>query len=127
MKKTVLILLLVLASTAMVFSLDVKERDIEEVRHFQLQNTFIGFGVGSRHQGDRQSANTLLGLDIAGTTLTVSGGLGLAGSIIMYNMVEAFIGEVTKADIYISAGVLGAGIVTLIVSKALGISYPLKF
>ena len=127
MKRTLLILLLVLASMAVVFASDGEERINEDVKHFQLQNTFIGFGTGSRHQGDTQSAKTLLGLDIAGTTLTVSGGLSLAGSIIMHSMIKAYIGEVTKADIYISAGVLGAGIITLIVSKALGISYPLYF
>ncbi len=126
MKKTFLIMLLVLASMAVVFSLDGEILN-EEVKHFQLQNTLIGFGTGSRHQGDTQSAKMLLGLDITGTTLTVSGGLGLAGSIIMNSMIEAYMGEVTKADIYISAGVLGAGIITLIVSKVLGLNYPLKF
>lgn len=121
MKKAILILLLVLASTAVVFASD------GDVKSFQLQNTFIGFGTGSRHQGDTRGANILLGLDIAGTSMVVSGGVGLAGSLIMYSMVRAFMGEVTKADIYISAGILGAGIVTLAVSKALGISYPLKY
>ncbi len=127
MKKTILIMLLLLASMAVVFATDGGERLNEDVRRFQLQNTFIGFGTGSRHQGDLQSARTLLGLDITGTTLTVSGGLGLAGSILMHGMIKAYIGDVTKADIYISAGVLSAGIITLIVSKALGISYPLSF
>ena len=121
MKRTILILLLILAAVAVVSASD------GDVKRFQLQNTFIGFGTGSRHQGDTHSANVLLGLDIAGTSMVVSGGLGLAGSILMYDMVKAFMGEVTKADIYISAGMLGAGIVTLIVSKALGLSYPLKY
>jgi hypothetical protein len=40
---------------------------------------------------------------------------------------RAMVGEVTNADIWISAGVLGAGVVTLIVSKILGISMPLKY
>ena len=104
-----------------------EETSQQDVRKFQLQNSFIGFGVGSRHQGDRQSAGLLLGLDITGTTLAVSGGLALAGSIIVYEGLRAAVGEVTKADIYISAGVLGAGVITLIVSRILGWNYPLKY
>ncbi len=127
MKKFALILVLALAMAAMAFASEGEEFSAEEIRHFQIQNTLIGFGTGSRHQGDTQSAKLLLGLDITGTTLTVSGSLGLAGSIVMYNLIKAYVGDVTRADIYISAGVLGAGLLTLIISRALGFNYPLRY
>ena len=127
MKKIALILILFLGIVAVAFAAEGQDSSEQEIRHFQLQNTFLGFGTGSRHQGDTDSSRLLLGLDIAGTTLTVSGGLGLAGSILMYDMIKGYIGDVTKADIYISAGVLGVGLVTLIISKVMGIELPLKF
>ena len=125
MKKLTLIMMLMLSVTAAVCAAD--GDPVRDVGKFQLQNTFIGFGVGSRHQGDTRTANLLLGLDITGTTLAVSGGVALGASIFVYNGMRAMVGEVTNADIWISAGVLGAGVVTLIVSKILGISMPLKY
>ena len=125
MKKLALIMMLMLAVTSAVCAAD--GDPVRDVGKFQLQNTFIGFGVGSRHQGDTRTANLLLGLDITGTTLAVSGGVALGASIFVYNGMRAMVGEVTNADIWISAGVLGAGVVTLIVSKILGISMPLKY
>lgn len=125
MKKLALIMMLMLSVTAAVCAAD--GDPVRDVGEFQLQNTFIGFGVGSRHQGDTRTANLLLGLDITGTTLAVSGGVALGASIFVYNGMRAMVGEVTNADIWISAGVLGAGVVTLIVSKILGISMPLKY
>ena len=116
-----------LLAVSAVFAAETEGTKAQDVRRFQLQNTFIGFGTGSRHQGDDRSASTLLGLDITGTALTVSGALALTGSIIVYDMVRGYAGDVTKADIWISAGVLGAGLVTLIVSRALGISYPIRY
>ena len=92
-----------------------------------MQNAFVGFGAGSRLQGDRGNADLLLGLDITGTALTVSGGLALAGSIIVNDGLRAAVGEVSKADIIISAGVLGAGIATLLVSRILGWNMPLGY
>ncbi len=100
---------------------------VDQVRRFQVQNTLRGFGSGSRRQGDRRGSAILLGLDIAGTALTVSGSLGLAGSILMYNAVKATVGRVTMADIFIGAGVLVAGLLTLVVSKALGLRYPRRY
>lgn len=125
MKKLALIMMLMFSVTAAVCAAD--GDPVRDVGKFQLQNTFIGFGVGSRHQGDARTANLLLGLDITGTTLAVSGGVALGASIFVYNGMRAMVGEVTNADIWISAGVLGAGVVTLIVSKILGISMPLKY
>ena len=125
MKRLVLIIIVILSVSAVAFASE-GEQD-RQTRKFQLQNTFIGFGSGSRHQGDTDSAKMLLGLDITGTTLAVSGGLSLAGSIIVYNGLRAMVGDVTKADIYVSAGVLGAGLVTLIVSRILGWNAPLRY
>ena len=127
MKKIVLSLVLLLLAVTVVSAAETEDAKTQDIRRFQLQNTFIGFGTGSRHQGDVKGASTLLGLDIAGTALTVSGALALTGSIIVYDMVRGYAGDVTKADIWISAGVLGAGLVTLIVSRALGISYPIRY
>ena len=125
MKRLVLIIIVILSVSAVAFASEGEQN--RQTRKFQLQNTFIGFGSGSRHQGDTDSAKLLLGLDITGTTLAVSGGLSLAGSIIVYNGMRAMVGDVTKADIYVSAGVLGAGLVTLIVSRILGWNAPLRY
>ena len=124
MKRLVLIIIVLLAVSAVAFASEGEQQD-QQIKKFQLQNTFIGFGSGSRHH--RDSAKLLLGLDITGTTLAVSGGLSLAGSIIVYNGLRAMVGDVTKADIYVSAGVLGAGLVTLIVSRILGWNAPLRY
>lgn len=99
----------------------------EELSRFSLQNTFIGWGVGSRHQGDLQTAKKLLALDITGTAMTVTGGLSLWGSIVMHSYLTAMVGTVTKADIYFSAGLLGAGVITLIVSKIMGLQAPGRY
>jgi len=125
MKKVLFVIIILLAVCSMAFASE--EKAEQEVKKFQLQITFIGFGVGSRHQGDRDNANLLLGLDITGTTLAVSGGLGLAGSIIVYNGLRAMVGEVTSADIWISAGVLSSGVIMLIVSRILGWNMPLRY
>ena len=125
MKKLGLIMVLMLAVATAVCAEE--GESVQDVHKFQLQNTFIGFGVGSRHQGDLQNAKLLLGLDIAGTTLAVSGGVALGASIFVYDAVRATVGEVTNADIWISAGVLGAGVITLIVSRILGYNMPMKF
>ena len=125
MKRVILVIIILLAVCSMAFASE--EKAEQEVKKFQLQITFIGFGVGSRHQGDRDNANLLLGLDITGTTLAVSGGLGLAGSIIVYNGLRAMVGEVTSADIWISAGVLSSGVIMLIVSRILGWNMPLRY
>ena len=37
------------------------------------------------------------------------------------------VGNVTKADIYFSAGILGAGVITLIVSKIMGLQAPGRY
>ncbi|MBO4424084.1 MAG: P13 family porin [Spirochaetales bacterium] len=125
MKRLLLLIIILLAVSSVAFASE--DNADREVRKFQLQNTFIGFGVGSRHQGDKDNAKLLLGLDITGTTLAVTGGLSLAGSIIVYNGLRAMVGEVTPADIWISAGVLSSGVIMLIVSRILGWNMPLRY
>ena len=125
MKKVLFVIIILLVVCSVAFASE--GNTDQEVKRFQLQNTFIGFGVGSRHQGDRNNANLLLGLDITGTTLAVTGGVSLAGSIIVYNGLRAMVGEVTSADIWVSAGVLGSGVIMLIVSRILGWNMPLRY
>lgn len=99
----------------------------EEIKRFQLQNTFIGYGVGSRNQGDLQTAGKLLAIDLTGSALAVTGGLSLWGSIMMYNGLRAVVGDITKADIYISAGMIGVGIVTMIIARIMGSQAPARY
>jgi hypothetical protein len=127
MKKALAILFLALLVCSALYASDNASFTKEEVRKFQLQNTFIGFGVGSRHQGDIQTAKKLLALDITGSALAVTGGLSLWASIFVYSGYRAMVGEVTKADIYVSAGILGAGIITIIASKIMGLQSPLRY
>lgn len=127
MKKLFVLMILVMIAVSALCASGSEQENAQDIKKFQLQNTFIGWGVGSRHQGDLQTAKKLLALDISGTALAVTGGISLAASIVMYNGYRAMVGEVTKADIYISAGILGAGIITLIVSKAMGLQAPARF
>lgn len=127
MKKALAILFFALLVCTVLYASDNTSFTREEVKKFQLQNTFIGFGVGSRHQGDLQTAKKLLALDITGSALAVTGGLSLWASIFVYSGYRAMVGEVTKADIYVSAGILGAGIITLIASKIMGLQSPLRY
>ena len=127
MKKALAILFFALLVCTVLYASDNTSFTREAVKKFQLQNTFIGFGVGSRHQGDLQTAKKLLALDITGSALAVTGGLSLWASIFVYSGYRAMVGEVTKADIYVSAGILGAGIITLIASKIMGLQSPLRY
>ncbi len=127
MKKALAILFLALLVCTALYASDNASFTKEEVKKFQLQNTFIGFGVGSRHQGDLQTAKKLMALDITGSALAVTGGLSLWASIFMYSGYRAMVGEVTKADIYISAGILASGVVMLIASKIIGLQSPSRY
>lgn len=127
MKKILIVLFMTLVICTAVSASENGTFTAEDLSRFKLQNTFIGFGVGSRHQGDRQTANKLLALDITGSALTVTGGLSLWGSIVLNTWYTAMIGEVTKADIYFSAGIMASGIITLIVSKIIGLQAPARF
>ena len=127
MKRLLVILMLSMIVLTAVFASENGTFTKEEVKKFQLQNTFIGWGVGSRHQGDLQTAKELLALDITGTSLAVTGGLSLWGSIVMHSYLTAMVGTITKADIYVSAGILGAGVITLIVSKIMGLQAPGRY
>ncbi len=123
-KQSVLLLLLILVLTGSAFASDQKT---DELKKFQLQNAFIGFGVGSRHQGDIAGARNLRNWDIAGTSLSISGAMGLAASIICVSSLKAVAGDVTKADIYICAGILSSGLIMLIVNRIRGYNQPLSF
>ena len=127
MKKALAILFLALLVCTALYASDNASFTTEEVKKFQLQNTFIGFGVGSRHQGDLQTAKKLMALDITGSALAVTGGLSLWASIFMYSGYRAMVGEVTKADIYISAGILASGVIMLIASKIIGLQSPSRY
>ena len=127
MKKALAILFLALLVCTALYASDNASFTKEEVKKFQLQNTFIGFGVGSRHQGDLQTAKKLMALDITGSALAVTGGLSLWASIFMYSGYRAMVGEVTKADIYISAGILASGAIMLIASKLIGLQSPSRY
>lgn len=127
MKKILLVLAMTLILCATLSAAENTSFSAEELSRFKLQNTFIGFGVGSRHQGDLQTAKKLLALDITGLSLSVTGGLSLWGSIVMNSWYTAMVGNVTKADIYFSAGMIGAGVVTLIVSKIIGLQAPARY
>ena len=127
MKKILLVLIMTLILCSALSASENTSFSAEELGRFKLQNTFIGFGTGSRHQGDLQTAKKLLALDITGTSLAVTGGLSLWGSIVMNSWYTAMVGNVTKADIYFSAGMIGAGVVTLIVSKIIGLQAPTRF
>ena len=127
MKKILLVLAMTLILCATLSAAESTSFSAEELSRFRLQNTFIGFGVGSRHQGDLQTAKKLLALDITGLSLSVTGGLSLWGSIVLNSWYTAMVGNVTKADIYFSAGMIGAGVVTLIVSKIIGLQAPARY
>ena len=127
MKKILLVLIMTLILCSVLSASENTSFSAEELSRFKLQNTFIGFGVGSRHQGDLETANKLMKLDIWGTSLAVTGGLSLWGSIVMNSWYTAMVGNVTKADIYFSAGMIGAGVVTLIVSKIIGLQAPARY
>ena len=127
MKKILVLMVLALILCASLSAAENGSFSAEELSRFRLQNTFIGWGVGSRHQGDLQTAKKLLALDITGTSLAVTGGLSLWGSIVMHSYLTAMVGTVTKADIYFSAGILGAGVITLIVSKIMGLQAPGRY
>ena len=127
MKKLLVVMILAMVLCASLAASENGSFSPEEVKRFKLQNTFIGWGVGSRRQGDLQTAKKLLALDITGTSLAVTGGLSLWGSIVVHNYLTAMVGNVTKADIYFSAGILGAGVITLIVSKIMGLQAPGRY
>lgn len=111
---------------AVCFALCAAESEID-VSQAQRENVLRGFGLGSRHQGDLDSANLLKKLDFAGTSLSVAGGVGLAGSLLVVNVLGFMAGDVTKADIYVSSGVLVSGLLMLIGSRILGYQLPKRF
>ena len=126
MKKTLVLIILAMVLCAALYASD-SGFTAEEIKRFQLQNTFIGYGVGSRNQGDLETAKKLMAIDVTGSALAVVGGLSLWGSIMMYSGLSAVVGDITKADIYFSAGMIGAGLVTMIIARIMGSQAPARY
>ena len=126
MKKTLVLIILAMVLCAALYASE-NGFTAEEIRRFQLQNTFIGYGVGSRNQGDLETAKRLMAIDVTGSALAVVGGLSLWGSIMMYSGLRAVVGDITKADIYVSAGMIGAGLVTMIIARIMGSQAPARY
>ncbi|MBR6085692.1 MAG: hypothetical protein IKP61_08810 [Spirochaetales bacterium] len=126
MKKILVLIILAMVLCAALYASE-NGFTAEEIKRFQLQNAFIGYGVGSRNQGDLETAKKLMAIDITGTAVTVAGGVGLLGSIVVYGGLKALVGDITKADIYISAGMIGAGLVTMIIARIMGSQAPPRY
>ena len=126
MRKTLVLIILAMVLCAALYASE-NGFTAEEIRRFQLQNTFIGYGVGSRNQGDLETAKKLMAIDLTGTAVTVAGGVSLLGSIMIYSSLKAVVGDISKADIYISAGMIGAGLVTMIIARIMGIQAPPRY
>ena len=94
---------------------------------YKLKNALVGFGLGSRQQGDMDSAKLLLSADITGLSLMVIGGTGLCLSSFLYDYMHAYYGEISTADLWISGSVLGAGILVFVSGRILGLILPDKF
>ena len=94
---------------------------------YKIKNALIGFGVGSRQQGDLESAKNLLTCDITGLSLMVVGGVGLVVTDIAYGYMKAYWGDITTADYWISGSILGAGAIVFITGRIFGIILPDKF
>ena len=94
---------------------------------YKVKNALIGFGVGSREQGDLESAKRLLTSDITGLSLMVVGGIGLVATDIAYGYMKAYWGDITTADYYITGTILGAGAIVFITGRIFGIILPDKF
>ncbi len=94
---------------------------------YKIKNALIGFGVGSRQQGDLESAKNLLTCDITGLSLMVVGGVGLVVTDIAYGYMKAYWGDITTADYWINGSILGAGAIVFITGRIFGIILPDKF
>ncbi len=123
MKKLIAVLILGLSLAATVCAQDSTGRMTE----YKLENALIGFGYGSRLQGDMESANWLLVSDITGLSLITVGGVGLGLTGLVYEYMQAYYGDVSKGDFWITGSVLGVGAVIFITGRIFGIILPEKF
>ena len=76
MKKIIAFLFIALTISTLAFaqsSVELLEDSSASIREYQLKNSLLGFGTGSRLQGDLESAKKLLTFDIAGISLMTVG------------------------------------------------------
>lgn len=106
---------------------DSSGQNAKGVASYSLLNSLVGFGLGSRKQGDAAAAKALLATDITGLSLMAAGGAGLFLSTIVYNFMTALSGDVTKADLYITGAMLGAGAVAFLTGRVVGAIRPVIF
>lgn len=111
---------------------DLVETDIDididiDVRQYQMKNVFPGFGEGSKLQGDLESAKLFKALDITGTCLLSVGALGTVVSSLWYDLLDAFMGDVTSADIWVCGTMSLAGLGLLIGSRIYAWKMPVRF
>ncbi|WP_443736552.1 P13 family porin [Treponema sp.] len=99
----------------------------EDIKFYQKKNAIIGFGKGSRLQGDSESAKLLLATDITGITLMVSGGISTAVAVLYYDIIKASMGECTTADIWICGGITFVGTAIFTTGRIIGWKLPVKF
>ncbi len=123
MKKLIAVLILGLSLAVAVCAQDSSNRMTE----YKLKNALVGFGYGSRLQGDMESARWLLASDITGLSLMTVGGVGLGLTGMVYEYMQAYYGDVSKADFWINGSVLGLGAVIFITGRLFGIILPEKF
>lgn len=119
MKKRIFILLIICLGTSFIYA--------NENTSFKLKNALIGFGVGSREQGDDVSAKWLLASDVTGLSLMVVGGVGIAITDVVYDGLTAYVGKITNADYWITGSMFGIGAIVFLTGRIFGIILPDKF
>ncbi len=108
-------------------SVELQEDSSASIREYQLKNSLLGFGTGSRLQGDLESAKKLLTFDIAGISLMTVGTISMVATDFTYKFLKAYVGELSKADYWISGSIIGAGVVVFITGRVFGWVLPEKF
>ncbi len=101
--------------------------DEKNLNEYRLKNSLLGFGIGSREMGDSKSAKGLLTCDIAGLSLMLVGGLGIAAADMEYKAMRAYAGNVTRGDYWIAGSVFGTGAIVFIAGRFAGYFLPEKF
>ena len=119
MKRIFTLMILVLLTSAAVSA--------QSTTEYKVRNALIGFGTGSRMQGDMESAKWLLISDISGLSLMTAGGIGLVLTDLAYEYFKVSYGKGTTADYWINGSVLGVGAVIFLTGRIFGIILPDKF
>lgn len=126
MKKIVLFALILLTSFSC-FSFENNKRGNTKVTVYQLENSLIGCGIGSFIQGDKKSGLLLVATDVTGVTMMAAGVVSYAFTSYIYEGLRTYAGDVTSADLWISAGVAFTGLGTFIAGRILGWNLPTRF